>query len=308
MSTSAELADQPGPGQPGSGQGAIHDIGYRHYDGPRLGRGYLRKSLFAESLRGSYGFGRSMRSKIMPILLLAGICLPALIISIVTSAFGADRLPITQTSYPFRVQVIIAIFVAAQAPAIMSRDLRYRVISLYFSRPLERADYVLAKYAAMVSALFILIALPVTILFLGALLAKLPVRDNLPDYLRAIAAAVLYALVIAGIGLLVAALTPRRGLGVAAVISVLLVLSGVQLAVQGISTEFGNDRLAGYSGLLSPFSLVDGVVTTLFGAESSLPVAPPGTLGATVFTATYLLLVVGCYAALLIRYRKVAGA
>jgi ABC-2 type transport system permease protein len=303
VSTSAELAGQPGPGQ-----GAIHDIGYRHYDGPRLGRGYLRKSLFAESLRGSYGLGRSARSKIMPLLLLAGITLPALIISIVTAAFGADRLPITYTSYPFRVQVVVAIFVAAQAPAIMSRDLRYRVISLYFSRPLDRADYVQAKYAAMVTALFVLMALPLTILFLGALLAKLPLRDQLPDYLRAMAAALLYALVIAGIGLLVAAMTPRRGLGVAAVISVLLILSGVQLAVLGISTEFGNDRLAGYSGLLSPFSLVDGVVTRLFGAQSSLPAALPGTSGTLLFTAAYLVLVVGCYAGLLIRYRKVAGA
>ncbi|HSU36781.1 MAG TPA: ABC transporter permease subunit [Propionibacteriaceae bacterium] len=308
MSTSAELAGQPGSGPPPSGPGAIHDIGYRHYDGPRLGRGYLRTSLFAESLRGSYGFGRSARSKIMPILLLAGICFPALIISIVTSAFGADRLPITYTSYPFRVQVIIAIFVAAQAPAIMSRDLRYRVISLYFSRPLDRGDYVLAKYAAMVSALFILIALPVTILFLGALLAKLPVRDQVPDYLRAMVVALLLALVIAGIGLLVAAMTPRRGLGVAAVISVLLILSGIQLAVSEIATEFNNLRLAGYSGLLSPFSLVDGVVTKLFGAETSLPAAPPGTWGTVGFTAAYLLLVVGCYAALLIRYRRVAGA
>jgi len=206
------------------------------------------------------------------------------------------------------VQVIIAIFVAAQAPAIMSRDLRYRVISLYFSRPLDRGNYVLAKYAAMVSALFVLIALPVTILFLGALLAKLPVRDQVPDYLRAMAVALLLALVIAGIGLLVAAMTPRRGLGVAAVISVLLILSGVQLAVSGIATEFNNLRLAGYSGLLSPFSLVDGVVTKLFGAETSLPAAPPGTWGTVVFIAAYLLLVVGCYAALLIRYRRVAGA
>ena len=308
MSTSAELAGQPGPGQPGSWQGAIHDIGYRHYDGPRLGRGYLRKSLFAESLRGSYGLGRSARSKIMPLLLLAGITLPALIISIVTAAFGADRLPITYTSYPFRVQVVVAIFVAAQAPAIMSRDLRYRVISLYFSRPLDRADYVQAKYAAMVTALFVLMALPLTILFLGALLAKLPLRDNLPDYLRSLAAALLYALIIAGIGLLVAAMTPRRGLGVAAVISVLLILSGVQLAVVSIATEFDSTRLAGYSGLLSSFSLVDGVVTRLFGAESSLPAAPPGTLGMTLFIAVYVVVVVGCYAGLLIRYRRVSGA
>ncbi len=308
MSTSAELTGQSGSGQSGSEQGAIHDIGFRHYDGPRLGRGYLRKSLFAESLRGSYGFGRSTRSKIMPILLLAGITLPALIISIVTSAFGADSLPITYTSYPFRVQVVIAIFVAAQAPAIMSRDLRYRVISLYFSRPLDRSDYVLAKYSAMVSALFVLMALPLTILFLGALLAKLPLRDNVPDYLRSLAAALLYALIIAGIGLLVAAMTPRRGLGVAAVISVLLILSGVQLAVVSIATEFDSNRLAGYSGLLSPFSLVDGVVTRLFGAESSLPAAPPGTLGMTLFIAVYVVVVVGCYAGLLIRYRRVSGA
>ncbi|MET0695374.1 MAG: ABC transporter permease [Propionibacteriaceae bacterium] len=303
MPTSAELG-----GVPESRQGAIHDIGYRHYDGPRLGRGYLRTSLFAESLKGSYGLGRSARSKIMPILLLASISLPALIISLVVAAFGADRLPITYTSYPFRLQVAIAIFVAAQAPAIMSRDLRFRVISLYFSRPLSRGDYVLAKYAAMSTALFVLIALPLTILFLGALLAKLPLRDQLPDYLRAMVAALLYALLIAGIGLLVAAMTPRRGLGVAAVVSVLLVLSGVQLAVLGIADEFGYDRLAGYSGLLSPFSLVDGVATKLLGAQSALPAAPPGTLSGVVFTAVYVVVVVGCYAALLARYRRVSGA
>jgi ABC-2 type transport system permease protein len=303
MSTSAELGSSPAPGS-----GAIHDIGYRHYDGPRLGRGYLRTSLFAESLRGSYGLGRSARSKIVPILLLAGLSLPALIIALVTSAFGADRLPITYTSYPFRVQVAIAIFIAAQAPAIMSRDLRFRVISLYFSRPLTRSDYVFAKYAAMTTALFVLMALPLTILFVGALLAKLPLRDQLPDYLRAMAAAVLYALIIGGIGLLVAAMTPRRGLGVAAVVSVLLVLSGVQLAVLGIADEFGQERLAGYSGLLSPFSLVDGVVTKLLGAQSSLPAAPPDTLGGLIFAAVYVLVVVGCYVALLMRYRRVAGA
>ena len=116
-----------------------------------------------------------------------------------------------------------------------------------------------------------LVALPLTILFLGALLAKLPVRrqlaglpprDGLPPFL--------YALAIAGIGLLVAAMTPRRGLGVAAVISVLLILSGIQLAVMSIATEFDSTPLAAYSGLLSPFSLVDGVATKLFGAESSL--------------------------------------
>ena len=45
--------------------GAIHDIGYRRYEGPRLGASYIRRSLFLETLRGSFGLGRSARSKIM---------------------------------------------------------------------------------------------------------------------------------------------------------------------------------------------------------------------------------------------------
>lgn len=36
-------------------QTQIHNIGYRGYDGPRLGRAYARRSLFSQSLRGAYG-------------------------------------------------------------------------------------------------------------------------------------------------------------------------------------------------------------------------------------------------------------
>jgi ABC-2 type transport system permease protein len=43
--------------------GVIHDIGFRHYTGPRLGRGYLLRSLYVESLRGAYGLGRSAKSR-----------------------------------------------------------------------------------------------------------------------------------------------------------------------------------------------------------------------------------------------------
>ena len=33
----------------------IHDIGFRHYDGPRLGRGWAFRSLLLETLRGITG-------------------------------------------------------------------------------------------------------------------------------------------------------------------------------------------------------------------------------------------------------------
>jgi ABC-2 type transport system permease protein len=284
--------------------GTIHDIGYRHYDGPRMGAAYIRRSLFVETLRGAYGLGRSARSKIVPLALLAIMALPAIVIGIVTGYFGMGALPLGYTGYVLAVQVAVTIFVGAQSPAVMSRDLRFRVASLYFSRPLSRRQYVQAKYAGMAVALLILMGLPITLLFVGALLAELPLRDQVPDYLRAMAGAGMHAVLLAGIGLLVAAMTPRRGLGVAAVVGVLLVLSGMQVAVMAMAVEFGNDTFTGYTGLLSPYTLVDGVVAGLLGADSSIGQGPPGTLGAAVFAVTGVLLVAGCYAGLVARYRQ----
>lgn len=284
--------------------GAIHDIGYRHYDGPRLGASYVRRSLFVETLRGSYGLGRSARSKVMPVLLLAVMALPAVVVGIVAGAFGATTLPIGYTEYVIVMQVAVTIFVGAQAPVVMSRDLRFRVVPLYFSRPLSRPQYVQAKLAGFVVALFVLMALPLTLLLAGALLAEMPLGEQLPDYLRAVAGAALHALVLGSLGLLVAAMTPRRGLGVAAVVGLLLVLSGMQAAVAGLASEFGNDTFAGWSGLLSPFSLVDGVSSGVLGADPSVGGGPPGAVGAAVFAGVAVALVCGCYAALLVRYRR----
>jgi len=292
------------PSTPTARAGAIHDIGYRHYDGPRLGAAYIRRSLFVESLRGAYGLGRSARSKVMPFLLLAVMVLPAVVVGIVTSYVGLGSLPLGYTEYVVTLQVIVTVFVGAQSPAVMSRDLRFRVTALYFSRPLSRRQYVQAKYAGTAVALFLLMGLPITLLLAGALLAELPLDEQLPDYLRAMAGAALYALVLAGVGLVVAAMTPRRGLGVAAVVAVLLVLSGLQVTVMAMAGEFGNATFSGYTGLISPYTLVDGVVTGVLGADSSIGQGPPGAWGTVVFCVVTVLLVAGCYATLVARYRK----
>jgi len=287
-------------------QGVIHDIGYRHYQGARLGRGYIVRSLYADSLRGTYGFGRSAASKVVPLLLFAVMCLPALVIAIVASATHATSLPGGYHAYVLNLEILVAIFLAAQAPVAVSRDLRFRFMSLYLSRPLRRADYVLAKYGAFATAVFVLLATPLTILFAGALLAKLDLADQVRDYLAALGGAVLFALVLAGIALVIAAVTPRRGLGVAAIISVLIVLIGVSAAAQEIAREYGADTAAGYLGLLSPFSLVQGVQTWLLHQENPMPAPPPGTAGGVVFTVVTVLVAAGSYALLLQRYRRVS--
>jgi ABC-2 type transport system permease protein len=292
----------------GSGAGVIHDIGFRHYEGPRLGRGYLIRSLYIESLRGCYGLGRSTRSKIMPFLLLAVMVAPAVIVAVVAGVTNLRSLPIDALEYMFALEPAIAIYLAAQAPATVSRDLRFRTMPLYLSRPLTRNDYVLAKYGAMSSALFILIAVPQTVLFIGSLLAKQSFGPNAKDWAAGLLGAALLALVLAGMGLLIASITPRRGFGVAAVITVLLLLSLVSGVLSNLADVNDHADLSGYFALLSPVALVQGVLYWLVNTTSSYPQPPPGTTGGLVFTAVMLVVIIGCYVLLLARYRKVSAS
>lgn len=290
----------------GAHQGVIHDIGYQHYTGERLGRPAIRRALFVESLRGAYGLGRAPRAKIMPMMLFVAMCLPAVVIVVVTAMSRADALVGGYTSYLLSLQMVVAIYVAGQAPASVSRDLRFGVTSLIFSRPLERVDYVVAKLAAMVSAVFLLIAVPLTILFGGALVAGLPLAEQLPDFARSLGGALVAAGVVSGLGLVVAAATPRRGLGVAAVITVLLVLVAVQGVAQELAVHQGREVAAGYLALLSPFTLADGVQSGLLGADSVMPTPPLDAAGGLLYIGVAVLVTAGCFGALMLRYRRVA--
>lgn len=286
--------------------GAIHDIGYRHYDGPRLGPGYIARSLAVQSLRGAYGLGRSARSKVMPMLLFGVMVVPALIIAAVVILGNADELPLEYTSYAVHVGSVVTIFVASQSPQSVSRDLRFRVVALYFSRPLSRHAYVQAKLVAMTAALFVLMAAPLLVLYAGALLAKTSFWENTRGLAAGLGGAALFALVLASVGLLIAALTPRRGMGVAAIVAVLVVAGGVSAVVQGIAKDQGHETVAGWAGLISPVGVVDGVQVWAFNASTSIVVGPPGRLGGPVFALAALAIVVGCYLLLLHRYRRVS--
>ncbi|MEU4346772.1 ABC transporter permease subunit [Streptomyces sp. NPDC023838] len=287
-------------------QTQIHNIGYRDYDGPRLGRAYARRSLFSQSLRGAYGLGRSAKSKVLPMLLFAVMCLPAAIMVAVAVATKANDLPVDYTRNAVLMQAVIGLFIAAQAPQTVSRDLRFRTVPLYFSRPIERVDYVLAKYAAMASALFILTAAPLVVLYAGALLAKLDFADQTKGFAQGLVSVALLSLLFAGIGLVVSALTPRRGFGVAAVIAVLTISYGAVSAVQGVAFDQQSAGVIQWLGLFSPITLIDGVQTAFLGATSAFPgQAGPGAGAGAVYLLVVLALIAGSYAVLMRRYRKV---
>ncbi|MFI2352675.1 ABC transporter permease [Streptomyces sp. NPDC019443] len=284
----------------------IHNIGYRNYEGPRLGRAYARRSLYSQSLRGAYGLGRSAKSKVLPMILFAVMCLPAAIIVAVAVATKLNDLPLDYTRYAIVTQAVIGLFLAAQAPQSVSRDLRFKTVPLYFSRPIERIDYVLAKYGAMASALFVLTAAPLVILYVGSLLAKMDFADQTKGFAQGMVSVALLSVLFGGLGLVMAALTPRRGFGVAAVIATLTITYGAVSTVQAIAWETGSPGAIKWLGLFSPVTLIDGVQTAFLGATSAFPgEAGPGAGAGVAYLLVVTALVLGSYAVLMRRYRKV---
>ncbi|WP_406452396.1 ABC transporter permease [Streptomyces sp. NBC_00876] len=291
----------------GSETSRIHNIGYRAYDGPRLGRAYARRSLYSQSLRGSFGLGRSAKSKVLPMLLFGVMCLvAAILVAVAIATPNATKLPIQYTRFAIYLQAVIGLFIAAQAPQSVSRDLRFKSVPLYFSRPIERTDYVLAKFAAMVSALLVLTGAPLVILYVGALLGKFDFADQTKWFAQGMVSVALLSVLFAGLGLVMAALTPRRGFGVAAVIAVLTITFGAVSTIQGIAWSTGSTGAVPWLGLFSPITLVDGVQTAFLGATSAFPGGEgPGAGAGVVYLIVVLALVAGSYAVLMRRYRRV---
>lgn len=287
-------------------QGVIHDIGFRHYDGERLGRGWIVRSLLVETLRGVFGLGRPAKAKILPWILVGILFAPPLIFALIAVLLGLDELPLSYTAYPQAMSLIVSLFVASRAPYCVSRDLRHGVMPLYLSRPMRRNDYVFAKFGGLAIAMFAVLAAAETLLFIGALLAKLSVGAQITGYLQGLVVSVLYALVLTSIGLVIAALTPRRGLGVVAIITVLAVVAGVAAIVAALLIENGNPTLGNYLGALDPYGLVDGIAVLWFGVDSAFGREMTlGVTGGIVFTTAAIGIVAGGIALLMRRYKKV---
>lgn len=291
---------------PSGDQTRIHNIGYRNYDGPRLGRSYATRSLYSQSLRGAYGLGRSVKSKVLPMLLFVVMCVPAAIMVAVAVATKANDLPLDYTRYAIVMQAVISLYVASQAPQSVSRDLRFKTVPLYFSRPIETADYVRAKYAALASAMFVLTAAPLIVLYVGALLAKLDFADQTKGFAQGLVSVALLSLLFAGLGLVIAAVTPRRGFGIAAVIAVLTISYGAVSTLQAIAEVQNSTGSIAWIGLFSPITLIDGVQSAFLGATSAFPggVGPTNGEG-VVYVLVTLGLIAACYGLLMRRYRKV---
>jgi ABC-2 type transport system permease protein len=280
----------------------IYDIGYRHYDGPRLGRGHTVRALTVHSLRGIFGLGRTARSKIMPFSLFTIMLLPA-VVSIALMALAQQR-GLPYSGFAVIMQAVVAIFLAAQAPTAVAPDLRFRVLPLYLSRPVTIGEYVGAKVTAMTVALFVLVALPLTLIYVGELLIDLPGPPATGEFFGALAMALVLALVLSTLGLAISSLTPRRGLGVASVMAAYLLSSAAVPVIYGTLEMSGYDSQARWAWLANPFWLVDAVQSSLFGTPSHAEGPYPG---GPIPAVLVVALIAAALAVLALRYRKAAS-
>jgi ABC-2 type transport system permease protein len=277
--------------------GVIHDIGYQRYTGPRSGPGYLARSLYTHSLRTAFGLGRGVKAKLFPWAAVSLVTLVALIITAISSQSGEQV-----STYPEFVDTmgfVVMLLLASVAPELLSRDLRSRVLVLYFARPVSRDHYVLAKYAALVSAVFLLLGGPQLIMFLGAAFDVAGVgefRRAVTDLLGGWFYTAIFALVMSAVALLFASFTGRRAFAAGAIVAVFMVTIPVSGALSVLGGTVGD-----LAGLVNPAWVVSGVGAWLLDHESPIDVGGAG----PAYAVTAVVIVAACLAALLARYRKV---
>lgn len=277
----------------------IHDIGYQRYEGPRLGRGYATRSLFAHSLRAAYGLGRSAKAKIFPWLVAGIIGMVAVVVTAVRAAIGEQVL--SYLDFADALFMLVILFCAVVAPELVSRDLRNATLPLYFSRPLRRTDYAWAKLGALVAAAWLLLAGPLLVMYIGGVFTVdgwSAIWDETRDFGGGLLYAALNAAVFGTVSLLVASLIGRRAVAAGAIVAAFLVTT----PVVGVLIAAGGETAAQLAGLFSPSTLVYGVRGWLFGTSAEDPY--PGDWGALYGGVTVALLIV-CVSLLLERYRRV---
>jgi ABC-2 type transport system permease protein len=300
--------------------GVIHDLGYRRYDGPRLGRPRIVTALAWYSFRSAFGFGRGAKAKIVPLVAMIGICLPAVVNAFVMSR-GNARVVDYDTYVPVLRDLIMTVFVAVQAPELVSRDLRSRVLPLYFSRPIQPGDYPLAKYLGFTAACLVVLEVPLLLLYGGSIASVhggAAVWAQTEALIPGLLLGLMWAVSLAAIGLFLASLSGRRGFATGAVaIAFLLTYTLAQILLQvetqAVTHAGPAGQLAGgpsapslaeqVAGLFSPFTLFDGVRRWLGGTNPGDNVPALGGFGA-VYALVLIVLVGLCLYGLAVRYRK----
>ena len=255
-------------------RGAIYDIGYRPYEGRRLGRRFAIWSLYLLSLRNAFGLGRGALPKALAFGLVLLAFIPAIVQIVLAAVVPIDEFEFVRPhEYYGVIQVIIILFVAALSSDLVGNDRRSGTLALYFSRPLLRGDYAAAKLAALATSLLAVTVLPQVVMFggngLGAADALDWLKENGDDFAPIVGSGLLLCVMFASLGIACAAFAERRSF---ALVSILVVFIVPFLVAQIVINDVSDGDAARYIVLFSPAHVMRGFTLFLFDAFPAVTV------------------------------------
>lgn len=297
-----------------SAGGSIYDLGYRHYEGKRLGRLYATWSLYVDSFRGIWGFGRPMSAKAAPFILAGLYAFPAFI-QLAFSSFIASSIQnggsadlFAYHNYFTGLGFFMILFCVAQAPEVVCRDQRYQVLPLYFTRAMHRSDYALARLVSLSTALFLALIVPMFALLIGDVLMKPDtfgaIGTELPKALPAVPASLLIAVSMASISLALSAYSLRRAYAAIGLVAYFLLMEAVPSIVYAVGQQAGwtwADKLV----LATPITSLGGASEWFFGGR--LGPEFPTTIDPGPYVVAALISVILFTTVLTFRYRRIAA-
>ena len=267
--------------------GEIFDRGYLHYTGPRLGQLHAIWALTRYSMARALGIRRPWTAKIIPMLLYAAVAIPVLI-AIGIRAFLPAVEFLDYAAFFGAIFLLVGIFVAMIAPEMMSSDRHDRLLPLYFSRPIGRGSYVLAKLLATGLLTLSMSVVPAIVLWFGnGLLADEPLpalRDSLGDLGRIVVAGTMIAFYLGAIALMISSFTGRKSIAVGVIILGFVLTESLSLAISEALQD--QPDMARWVTVLSPARTIASMVGQLFDEpdlETGIPLnATLGVMAAVV--------------------------
>lgn len=244
--------------------GEVYDRGYKHYDGPRLGRKHAFGALIRYSIQRALGIKKRWTAKIVPIIIYV-VAAGSVLIMIGIEAFLPNAETMSYPEFFGFIFVLQGLFVATTAPEMLCPDRRENVLALYFSRAITRLDYVLAKLAATAILTLTISFVPPALLWLfRQLLADAPLsalKNNVDELGKIAVAGTLIALYLGSIGLVVSSFTGRKAIAIPVIFVGYAVTEGL---VSGFAYALRDHDWSDYLFFLSPANLVFNLTYRLF--------------------------------------------
>lgn len=245
------------------------DSGYRRYDGPRLGASHATVALWKHTMRRIFGLGRPARWKLLPVAAVAIAYVPNIVFVGVTALIPDDRLrdsvlPGYGFTYGFIVSAI-ALFVIFVAPEALCPDRRSGVLSLYLATPLTRTRYIVAKTAAVFTAI-LTVTLGPALLYLIGLAAQNAGPDGFGGFMSTLGKIALAGVILAAFYALfsvgASSITDRKAIAAAIIFFVpQAVTIALAISVEGFDAPHW---IVGFAPNFFPPNAVLGLVLNLF--------------------------------------------